>query len=351
MGVFIPPEEVEEARRVSLMDYLSRNRPDMYSNIRKVGSQYIVLARFFGTKGVYSSFRIKASTGDWWWHSKGLHGRNALDYLVKAEGYHFHQAIYEVLGTCEEDYRKGTYQSKHDTRLQVNPPRFPVPYEQAEETKVLFVPEMDKDTDVIRSYLIGRGIDPEVLDYFIEQGSIYQDMRYKSVCFVGYDRDGVPRLINQRGTSGSFKGNTKGSDRRFSFMTHSEGETSVHTFEAPIDLLSYACLIKDAGYDFRKFNLVSMSGISGTGSGEEVRLPVGMEEYLDRFPETSMVYIHFDNDDPGRVAGQRLQTALEQKGIRAVQQYPPDGCKDVNDYLKQKREMKAIRGRAYEAGI
>ena len=116
-------------------------------------------------------------------------------------------------------------------------------------------------------------------------------------------------------------------------MNHCEGQTEVHVYEAPVDLLSYACLLQNAGYDFRQFNLVSLSGISGTESEVEVKLPMGMEEYLDRYPETTRVYIHFDNDNPGRVAGQRLQEALEQRGIQAVQQYPPVGCKDVNDYL------------------
>ncbi|MBQ9872755.1 MAG: DUF3991 and TOPRIM domain-containing protein [Eubacterium sp.] len=350
MGVYIPPEDVEEARRISLLDYLRQNRPDMYGNIRRVGSQYIVLARYFGTKGMYSSFSIKASTGDWWWHSKGLHGKNALDYLMKVDGYHFQQAVFEVLGTCEADYEKGTHAMK---RLIREDERDKAPVVQPIETsyenanpKQLVIPEADKDTGIIRQYLAQRGIDPEVTDFFIKEGSIYQDAWHKSVCFVGYDREGNPRIVNQRGTTGTFKGNTKGSDRRYSFMLCAGGERSVHFFEAPIDTLSYACLLKHNGYDFRKFNLVSLSGISGTGYGAELHLPSGVEEYLDRFPETNVVYIHFDNDKPGRTAGQRLEATLAQKGILAVQQYPPEGCKDVNDYLVALREREA--GKAAE---
>ena len=134
-------------------------------------------------------------------------------------------------------------------------------------------------------------------------------------------------------------------------MNHCEGQTEVHVFEAPVDLLSYACLIQNAGYDFRQFNLVSLSGISGTGSGVEVELPMGMEEYLDRYPETTRVYIHFDNDNPGRVAGQRLQEALEQKGIQAVQQYPPAGCKDVNDYLVGMNRLQVRKTQKYTVDL
>ena len=134
-------------------------------------------------------------------------------------------------------------------------------------------------------------------------------------------------------------------------MTHFEGQTEAHVFEASVDLLSYACLIQNAGYDFRQFNLVSLSGISGTGSGVEVKLPMGMEEYLDRYPETTRVYIHFDNDNPGRTAGQRLHDALEQRGVRAVQQYPPAGCKDVNDYLVGIRKLATEKKQIHSVGL
>ena len=350
MKVHIEEDDLAEARKISLMDYLSRNRPAMYSSIKRVGSQYIVQAKYFGTKGQYSSFMIRASTGDWWWHSKNLHGRNALDYLIKAEGYDFQTAVLELLETTAEEYKD---RNRKYSRPRREPPKEVVPPQLKEEPKVLQIPEADKDTRIIRKYLEGRGIDPEIIDYFISNGSVYQDAVHKSVCFVGYDRDGIPKLINQRGTYGSFKGNTKGSDRRYSFMIHAEGESSVHFYEAPLDMMSYACLIKRAGYDFRQFNLVSLSGISGTGSGAEIKLPVGVEEYLERFPDTDMVYIHFDNDEPGRTAGECLRAALQDRQIASVLQYPPMGCKDVNDYLVAVREYDAKReaGKQAEAGL
>ena len=73
--------------------------------------------------------------------------------------------------------------------------------------------------------------------------------------------------------------------------------------------------------------------------------------FFRSYPQTTRVYIHFDNDNPGRVAGQRLQEALEQKGIHAVQQYPPAGCKDVNDYLVGMNRLQAEKGKRQEAGL
>ncbi len=342
MGVHIPKEDVNLARSVSLMDFLRQNRPAMYSSIARVGSQYAVKARYFGTKGVYSSFLIRASDGEWWHHSKGTHGKNALDYLIKEESMNFTSAVFEILGRSEAYYRE-----KRDSIADDFPEGSPVrkrnqPVEVAiPEKKALVIPERDTDTKELYTYLTGRGISPIVIDYFVEQGSLYQGAKYKNVCFVGYDREGNPGLINQRATKGNFKGNCAGSDRRYSFMNSVLGQTEVHVFEAGCDMLSYACLLYEAGYDFRKCNLIALSGISG--SGTEGKIPMGMAEYLDRFPGTTTVYIHFDNDDPGRAAGKSLKEALEEKGIRAVQQYPPAGCKDVNDYLVGIRDLQKTK--------
>jgi len=357
MGVFIPKEDVEYARQISLLEFLSRERPLMYENLKRVGSQYVVKARYYGTKGPYSSFLIRASDGEWWHHSKGTHGRNALDYLIKEEGMDFQSAVFELLGRSEDYYRNKEYlndkkgSTLKDGVLPYAPGKQPEMNHFEPEKKELVIPERDTDTSEVYSYLMGRGISPVVIDFFVEQGSLYQGAKYKNVCFVGYDREGNPRLINQRATKGTFKGNSTGSDRRYSFMNHFDGQTDLHAFEAPVDLMSYACLLQSAGYDFRQFNLISLSGISGTGSETEVKLPMGMEEYLNRFPDTTLVYIHFDNDNPGRVAGQRLQDALAERGIPAVQQYPPAGCKDVNDYLVGITRLQKNRNKVLESEL
>ena len=361
MGVYIPKEDVEYARQISLLEFLSKSRPLMYENLKRVGSQYVVKARYYGTKGLYSSFLIRASDGEWWHHSKGTHGRNALDYLIKEEGMDFQSAVFELLGRTEEYYRNQMWKVRDGFAPLLKDGSMPLPPVKMEdsaevkypdafscEKKELIIPERDTDTSELYAYLTGRGISPVVIDHFVDQGSLYQGVKYKNVCFVGYDRDGNPGLINQRATKGTFKGNSTGSERRFSFMQHNEGQTDVHFFEAPIDMLSYACLLQKAGYEIRQFNLVSLSGISGTGSGVDVKLPMGVEEYLDRFPDTALAYIHFDNDNPGHVAGQRLQEALELKGIHAVQQYPPTGCKDVNDYLVGLNKLQASSERRGE---
>lgn len=321
MGIYIPPEEANRAKEIGCYEYFRMNRP---SEVKRHGRDYCHVD--------HDSFCMKEN-GAWWWHSRGLHGSNAISFLMDAEGMSFQAAVMEVLNTIESYYQAG---SDTGSRAEYHPRK---PVERQPEEKKLLMPERDTDTSVIRAYLEGRGIDPEVINHFISQGTVYQDARYKSVCFVGSDAAGNPRLINVRGTRGSFKGNLEGSDRRYAFMNHSDVRRDVHLFEAPIDLLSYATIIKESGKDFRGFNLVSMSGICGKGDEEEIRLPICMEEYLGRFPETTVAYIHFDNDAAGHIAGNRLQTALEARNVQVRQIYPPAGYKDVNDFLTAWKEQ------------
>ena len=63
------------------------------------------------------------------------------------------------------------------------------------------------------------------------------------------------------------------------------------------------------------------------------------------------VLYHFDNDKLGHVAVQRLQETFEQRGIQVVQQYPPAGCKDVNDYLVGMNMLQTEREKRQEAGL
>ncbi|MCR4608101.1 MAG: DUF3991 and toprim domain-containing protein [Eubacterium sp.] len=331
MGIYIPHEDVERAGSVGLYDYFRMTDPTV---LRRKG-------RDFCHKD-HDSLCMKKS-GEWWWHSRGLYGRNAISYLIIAEDMDFQSAVLAILGASPTDYVPEN--NKDNVQCEDNAD---------DKYRVLMIPEKDVDSDIVRKYLISRGIDDGVIEYFITEGSIYQDKRYKSVCFVGFDRDNVPRLINVRGTRGTFKQNVAGSDRRFGFMNRCDEKDSVHLFEAPIDMLSYACLINEAGHDFREFNLFSMSGITGSRRTDgSVKLPSCLEQYFNDYPGIQAVYIHFDNDAAGRNAGINIASALKPLNIKAYMQYPPDNVKDVNEYLQMKRmqqrnELSDIR---MEAGL
>lgn len=311
MGVYIPPEEVARAKEVGLLQYIEQKDP---GRLKRKGRDY--------TLDGHNSF-ILSRNGLWHYASKGIGGGGAIDYLMSIEGMTFQEAVYEILNTTPADYQRPV-REKAD----------PVP-------KQLTPPEAENDTGIVERYLVSRGITPEVIRYFVKKGDLYQSAQYHSACFVGRDTTGTPRLVNVRGTVGTFKQNVEGSDRRFSFQNYYPGRQTAHFFEAPIDMLSYAVLLSENGYDFRTFNLVSLSGITGKGKEEEVILPIPVQQYISDHPDVHTFYTHFDNDEAGQIAGRRLVAAMPKNKTVILQSQPP-GYKDVNEYLVKRPEaMKA----------
>lgn len=78
---------------------------------------------------------------------------------------------------------------------------------------------------------------------------------FSNVTFLGYDRTRhLPKYANVRGINGDFKGDAPGSDKRYSFLLKSEGQSDeVHICEAAIDVLSYATLLKMQGKNYQDF--------------------------------------------------------------------------------------------------
>lgn len=68
------------------------------------------------------------------------------------------------------------------------------------------------------SYLRGRGIDPEIINYCIKHGLLYESAQHHNCVFVGFAGD-RPAYAMQRGTlqDKRFVGEVAGSDKRYSF--------------------------------------------------------------------------------------------------------------------------------------
>jgi hypothetical protein len=82
-----------------------------------------------------------------------------------------------------------------------------------QERSRLVLPQRNKDNMRVIAYLRGRGIDrPLILDC-IERGILYETAEWRNACFVGRD-DGKARFAALRGTTGNFKRDAEGSDKR-----------------------------------------------------------------------------------------------------------------------------------------
>ncbi len=112
---------------------------------------------------------LKISNGKWFWNSRRIGGRTALDYLIKVRGMDFVGAVESLCG-----YRSPLPQRKP---VQAAPKPFSLP-----EAK--FCPSS------VVAYLQDRGIDPDIIGVCLKAGTLYESRRYQNCVFVGKDPEG-----------------------------------------------------------------------------------------------------------------------------------------------------------------
>lgn len=317
---WIDEEIVKKAKEMDLMTYLRNYRPDEL--IKSGGNEY----------KLKSHPSLKLSNGFWDWHSRGIGGISAFSFLMDVEGMSLPEAVNEILGQVEN--KKPVYIPEAELRPQ---------------RKKLVIPEENNRINEMVYYLRdARGIDLDIIYAEYNKCNLYQTKEHNNVAFVGRDKDGNIKLVTLRGTWGNFKNTAEGSDRRYPYMLKAEGVRNnvVHLFEAPIDALSYATLMKQMGMDYTQHNLVAMCGVAvPKGKNiEESKVPTGVEQYLTDYPYTKTVCLHLDNDDAGRLASQALQIVLGKKGLKVIDQPPPEGYKDCNDFLLHGSVKQLITG-------
>ena len=124
---YIAPEVVQEAKRMDLLTYLQNYEPQE-------------LVHFGGnTYCTREHDSLKISNGKWYWFSRGIGGRSALDYLIKVKDMPFLDAVERITG-----------------RAATVPPVFAAP---KKKQKTLLLPEASPSADWVIRYLTGRGID------------------------------------------------------------------------------------------------------------------------------------------------------------------------------------------------
>ena len=321
---FISPDVIEKVKELDLKSYLEMYEPQELVRV---------------SPGEYSTRThdsLKISHGKWMWWSRGIGGRNAVDYLMKVKEMTFYDAVNYL---CDLTH---TLPTRKAVSIQ--------PQNKAPPEKYLQIPEKASDNDKLFEYLQSRGISKTVIDECIKRGCIYESMPMHNIAFVGFDDNNKPRYIGLRGlTEPRFIGDSYGSDKRYTFRLLSDNQESLHIFEGSIDLLSYATLIELNGGDWKKQNLMTLSGVySPKQFSETTKIPVAIDEYIKNHPQLKTVYLHFDNDIAGRNAAASIAKMLSER-FEVVNSPPPYG-KDVNEYLCSKLHLpiKTHKGRSYE---
>ena len=89
---YVAAEAIEAARQIDLLSYLRTREPGELVHIS--GNTYCTREHD----------SLKISNGKWHWFSRGIGGRNALDYLVKVKEMSFPDAVSLLTGTPLQAY-------------------------------------------------------------------------------------------------------------------------------------------------------------------------------------------------------------------------------------------------------
>ena len=299
-------EEMETVKNTDLPDLLEH----LGYHLKRQG-------RYYSTAEM-DSLMIK-NRRTWKRYSNGK-GGDAITFLQEFEGKGFREAVNYLLEF------NGRARSPDEDRRSRAPPEEEKPVEFA-------LPPANGDNRRVFGYLRKRGIAPQVIRAFLNTGLLYEDEKYHNAVFVGRDGDGVPRFACKRGTydrdGASFKRDVLGSDKSVAFPIPCNPNIPwVLVFEAPIDLMSFCTLHREA-----MSNAVALCGL----------YHAALDRYLKDHPHLNHVVLCLDNDGPGQEAAKKLRSEYEGRGLKVSARIPPSG-KDWNEFL-QNRGPSPERGR------
>ena len=287
--MYYTKEQIDRANAVSLESFLAHQGEALL----KSGNEHRWKA--------HDSLTIRGNK--WFRHSEGK-GGGPIDFVMEFYGKTFPEAVEMLIMEKAAEPVEAVSSPMPGFRL-------PVPNETNETAKKYL-------TDV-------RGLDPRLVDIFLETGDIYEDVDHHNVVFVGRDLKNIPHYAHCRGTSEKFRQDVAGADKSFGFCYHGTGD-QLCVFEAPIDMLSFINLYAK---DWRTRSYLSLGGVSGKA----------LNRYLTEHPNISRVYLCLDNDEAGNKACDRL--SMDLPGLVVTRMKPP--LKDWNEVLLHRAELQEIK--------
>lgn len=213
--MYFSQEQIRELKKIDLLTYLQNYEPNELVHIS--GNNYCTRTHD----------SLKISNGLWNWFSKGIGGKNAIDYLIKVKNYTFIEEL-QLLANCN-----------------IKNISFSVSSNKEKKKSNIVIPSKSNSFIKAKEYLINRGIAEEIVDECEKNNLIYQEEKTDNVVFVGYDNCKNIRYAGCRATNGTrYMRDATGSDKKYSFrLLSNEPNNSIHVFESSIDLLSYATLL------------------------------------------------------------------------------------------------------------
>jgi hypothetical protein len=323
-----------------------------------------------------SSFTYTKSKNVWNYHAGGFGGIGAWDYIKKIEGLtsprDIEERLREVMGLDDPDraaevkQRAQERQEREELRTQ---------YTRVNDDGQFHLPPQSPTTNELRAGLCGRrGIDREILEFFIDRGLIYESnepwtrndgttMYFHNAIFVARDKDGVPHAATYKylqpktdkdtGREYFPSGAVTHSDHQHYLPFYFSGSSTnmIVLFESVIDALGFLTLQKAKGRAWDSFSFVSFEGISA----EYKTVPNALKRILDEHPDLDKVVLAFDNDDAGMGAANSLKGLLE-RGQYKVVTFLPEKTERVfthgkDPYIKDWCDLCTEKHRAAQADV
>lgn len=303
----VTKEQIEQAKVWDLLSYLQAFEP---GELKRCGNQEYQTV-------THSSLKI--SNGKWHWHSRGIGGKTALDYLIKVRGMDFVSAVNTLCNA------PGAAVCPMPSVSNDRKPR-----------AAFSLPKANPCGRAMVSYLQQRGIDAQVISQCIGMGILYESLEYKNCVFVGCDSSGKPRSAFLRGTYGKFKADGAGSDKRYSFFIPAKEKNCPYlaVTESPIDALSVASLLKMQGEDWTNCTYLCLGGTA----------PCALITFLHEHPLITQVSLCLDNDKAGLQGMENIhktvqsEPKLSKRRMVIVDNPPPlFSGKDYNDLAQWKK--------------
>ena len=301
-------EQIKEVFNTSLVDFAIRNGFKLKESDRKT----------FKVENMGGLFIFKNGKG-FYHFTTGIKG-NILDFAKEYLGLDFKQAVESILGIKAYGNIGSFYVYKEKPKK---------PFE---------LPPKAENFNRVIAYLVGtRKIDKEIVNYFINQGKIYQSKEenkkgiFYNCAFVGYDENNVPKYCSLRSPSSKshFRQDIESSDKSYGF-TFNGTSNNLYVFESPIDLISHMTLFKlDGKIDWKKDNRVSCGCLSN----------MAIDTYLKQNKNIENIIFCFDNDfnekkNYGQDKAKEFGKMYKQLGYNCYIHKPKN--KDFNEDLIEK---------------
>ena len=302
-----------EYRKYSEQQKALANSIDLVDYLRSNGETLIKSGREYRWQR-YTSVTVRDNK---WYKHKSQEGGYPIKFLEEFYGYNYHDAMELLLSYA------------NDTGTQILSD-----HEEQKEVKSFKLSPNNTDMKKAYAYLLKtRHIDHEIIDFFVQQGLIYEDAEYHNVVFVGADEDGIARHAHKKSTyikgERSYRGNVEGSDPRYSF-NYKGSNGNLFVFEAPIDMLSYISLEQ---HHWQESSYVALCGLGMQA----------MDTMLEQNPDIHCIILGADHDIAGSEGIERMIDHLEVLGYDNILIRKPQ-YKDFNEDLKAKHGLAPQEG-------